>query len=243
MTRRELCALLEENMGTLPEEWDNDGLLVGEKDAPVSSVLLTLDVTEGAIAYAKAHGFDLILSHHPLIFRPLKRVTEGGIGGRVADLIRGNIGVISYHTRFDRAHEGVNDVLAARLGLEDPHPAGDYAVVGTVPETTAAALAARVKAALGAPFVRYADGGRPIRTVAVVGGSGGDFLADVSADALVTGEAGYHTLTDAVGSGVSVLEAGHFHTEFPALSLLADRLSDLGVPKCEIFFSDLLGVC
>jgi dinuclear metal center YbgI/SA1388 family protein len=243
MTRRELWALLAEKTGTLPEEWDNDGLLVGEGNAPVSSVLLTLDATEAAIARAKERGHDLILSHHPLIFRPLKRVTDGGVSGRVFTLAREGIGLISCHTRLDRAHPGVGDALAAALGLKNPCPVGDYAVVGEVEETDAAALAGRVKTALSAPFVRFADGGRPIRTVAVMGGAGEAFLPSVQADAFVTGEAGYHTLTDAVGQGVTLIEAGHYHTEFPVLALLREWLLAWGIQKTEIFSSDLVGAC
>ena len=239
MTRRELCALLEERMATHPEEWDNDGLLVGRGSASVTSVLLTLDVTPAAVAYAKERGFDLILSHHPLIFHPLKRVAEG----RVLDLVEAGIGVISYHTRLDRAHPGVGDALAEALGLAEVAPLGDFSVVGRVPALSACELAERVKMALHAPAVRFADGGRPICTVAVMGGAGEDFFPEAEADAFVTGEAGYHTLTDAVGQGKTLVEAGHFYTEYPVLSLLEKWLSEFGIPKTEIFFSDLVGVC
>lgn len=211
----------------LPLPWDNDGLLVCADGArPMQRLLLSLDVTAGAVRYAVQNGFDAILSHHPFLFSPLRRVSDEDEKGRqVLALLQGDVAVFSYHTRLDAAVGGVNDVLAARLGLREtvPFGEGNMGRVGTVTETTADAFALTVRQALDAPTVSYADGGRPVRRVAVLGGEGKDLIADAAAtgaDLFLSGSLGYHPLTDVVQGGMTLMQAGHYETEAPVLEVL-----------------------
>ncbi len=221
MTVRELYeALACLYPSALSADWDNDGVMVsGCLDAPVHHVLCALDVTEATVGEAKRIGADLILSHHPLIFRPLTSVTEeGAVGRRVTALLTAGISVLSFHTRADAAEGGVNDLLAAALSLGDTVRFGDgLGVIGTLPEEMdGPRLAERVKAALGAPLVLLGDSGRTVRRVAVVGGSGKDEIGAAlaaGADALVSGRLSYETVNEASEMGITLIEAGHFFTE------------------------------
>jgi len=236
MTVLELSRILNQKFPTaLSCEWDNDGLMCCPDGArEVRRVLLTLDVTEAAVKKAKDEHFDLILSHHPLIFKGLKAVSgEDHISKKTIDLIRHGISVMSFHTRLDAAEGGVNDVLAAILGLCDVTPFGEEAIgrVGSLAqETTAEDFARKVKEALHAPVVQLADAGKPVRRVAVLGGNGSDDVEAAraaGADTYVSGELKYHQLTDAPEEGMNLIEAGHFHTEFPVCEMLKTLLAEI----------------
>ncbi len=205
------------------EEWDNVGLLIGDPQQTVHHILVTLDVTDGAIDAALATGADLIVSHHPVIFSPLKQLTADSIPYRLA---ANGIAVICAHTNLDRADGGVNDTLAALLGLSDIHPTADgMCRIGTLPQSvTATALAKSVAQTLDTA-VRVSGSG-DIRTVAVCGGSGGDFLDALApiADAFVTGEVRHHEWL--ATHGVTVIEAGHYATEVPIVDTLCRWLTD-----------------
>ncbi len=223
MTNREVQDYLD---GVMPfasaEDWDNVGLLVGSPDTAVCGILVTLDVTPAAIAAAERVGANLIVSHHPVIFSPLKRLAAEDIVYRLA---AAGIAVISVHTNLDK--DSVNDVLAARLGLCDVTPTADgICRVGHLPQPLPAAdFAAQVGAAL-ATAVRT-NGGGEVATVALCGGSGGDFLPGLvgTADAFVTGEVKHHEWLEANAHGLTVVEAGHYATEVPVVEPLAQRLA------------------
>lgn len=208
--------------------WDNSGLLIGDPDRPVRTAALALDITPEAAAAAHAAGAELIISHHPVIFHPLKRMHPRDPAYLLA---RFELAAICMHTPLDKARGGVNDALAAALGFADAAPLaadGDAAMVrvAALPETDGQGLAARTAAALHTT-VRLADAGKPIRRVALVGGAGADFLPDVAAagiDALITGDASHHDFLDAKQAGVTLIAAGHYETEQPVIAVLADRL-------------------
>lgn len=218
---------------SLAESWDNDGLMVcPDKDAPVRRVLLALDVTENVVDFAIENRFDLILSHHPLIFRPLSSLTEDTpVGRKVIKLIESGITVISFHTRADRVDGGVNDVLADLLELSEVEPLGEDGMgrVGYLEEPiTLEAFAARVKKALGAPILNVADGGDLVHKVALLGGEGKDYLSAAiasDADTYLSGNLGYHTLEDAPELGINLIEAGHYYTEHAVLTFFEELLS------------------
>ena len=107
-------------------DWDNVGLLIGCDNADVKKVLMTIDVTKGVVAEAKKLKCDTILSYHPVIWDGLKRITADGETSHIYDLVRSGINVFSFHTAFDMAAGGVNDGLAAILGLQNPEPIGDF---------------------------------------------------------------------------------------------------------------------
>lgn len=208
------------------EEWDNVGLLVGDTDAPVNRVLVALDTTDGALATAKALDADLILTHHPVIFAPLKRLDSNGLPYRLASA---GIGLVAAHTNLDKATDGVNDALAARFGLENITVAADGMTrLGTLPDATDPATFAKQVATALDTGVRVAAGDTPIRTVAVCGGSGGDFLPDLVdvADAFVTGEVKHHHWLQAVAEGITLIEAGHYATEVPVVDTLCHWLQE-----------------
>lgn len=208
------------------EEWDNPGLLVGDAGAPVNRVLVALDATPGALEAAVAAGADLLVTHHPVIFAPLRRLDANGLPYRLA---AAGISLIAAHTNLDKAADGVNDTLAGLLGLTDVHPGADGMTrVGTLPEAmTPTAFAAMTAAALDTA-VRLGRGADLIRRVAVCGGSGGDFIPDLAgvADAFVTGEVKHHQWLEADAAGLTLIEAGHYATEVPVVDTLCRWLGE-----------------
>ena len=168
------------------EEWDNVGLLVGDGAQPVTGVVVALDATPGALEAARALNANLLITHHPVIFSPLRRLTAEGMPYRLA---AEGIGLIAAHTNLDKAAGGVNDALAACLGLEEVTVAADGMTrIGTLPNPEEATVFAhRIAEALETP-VRV-SGDHRIQRVAVCGGAGGDFAAPLAGqvDAFVTG--------------------------------------------------------
>ena len=209
-------------------DWDNDGLLVSpDPTREVHRVLAVLDVTERVVKAAKENGFDLIVSHHPLVFKPLHSAVLGdGIGGIVADLLASGISVLSYHTRADAAEGGVGDLLASLIGLLDVTPFADGVPrIGRLSEPLpSSALAERIKRATGAPLVRLGGTDRLVSRVALCPGSGDDYIkaaAEAGADLYLSGELGYHALLDADHAGLSLLEIGHDYSEMQIVGALA----------------------
>lgn len=217
------------------EEWDNVGLLAGDGEALVSGIVVTLDVTEEAQRFAGLHGANLLVSHHPLIFHPLRRLTSGGAAYRLA---AAGMHTIAMHTNLDKAAGGVNDVLASLLGLCDVHTLSDGLFrIGRLPQRMEADAFASLVSERLETAVRYARGTRGgIQTVGVCGGAGGDGMDTVlkQADAFVTGELRHHEWLEAVGSGAAVIEAGHYATEAPVVNAVADRLQKL-FPEAKVF--------
>ncbi len=240
MTVSELYQRLEERMPrALSCEWDNDGLMLcPDGNAEVKKVLFTLDVTEEAATYATLGGFDLIVSHHPMIFRPLKGITAP----KYVKLIRKGVSVMSFHTRLDAAEGGVNDVLASLFGLTDTERFTEegIGVIGTLPEAYASAdLASLVKNTLGSPKIEAILSTGPCRRLAIVGGDGKDFIeaaAEAGADAYLTGSMSYNSMIDGEALGITLLAAGHYETETPVLSRLAQWVSEItGGVETEFF--------
>ncbi|MBQ8140716.1 MAG: Nif3-like dinuclear metal center hexameric protein [Clostridia bacterium] len=246
----ELYKFLDKKIpSSLSCEWDNDGLMCcPDEKKEVRRVLVTLDVTSGAVEKAKSENCDVILSHHPLIFKGIKSITPSEcVPAKAIELIRSGIAAMSFHTRLDALAGGVNDVLASKLGLHNtvPFGVGGEAIgrVGTLelpmkPEV----FAELVKKALGAPAVLLADAGRDVYTVALLGGEGGDDIdaaRAAGADTYVSGRLGYHAMTDAPENKINLIEAGHFYTEFPVCDFLASlvKRADRNI-ECVPFFSN-----
>ena len=234
MTVKELYTFLNEKIPpSLSCPWDNDGMMCcPDPEATVKRVLVALDITADVVKAAVSGGYDLILSHHPLIFSPLRALNhDDPIAKKVIRLIRGGIAAFSFHTRLDAVKGGVNDLLAERLGLCNVAPFGvdgeEIGRIGELPqETTLSVFAASVKHATGAPFVTLSDAGRPVRRVAVLGGSGSDdVLAAVraGADTYLSGELKHNWLTEAPERSINLIAAGHFYTE----NQVCNRLCEL----------------
>lgn len=230
----------------LAMEWDNVGLLVGHAGREVSKLLVALDVTERVAEEAIELGANLIVSHHPVMncaWSPVQSVRDDNPQGRLLlRLIESGVGCVCMHTNLDAAEGGVNDALAARLGLADTEKlAGGDGILraGSVAEQNCGSFAAFVKAALGAGSVRFVDTGRPIRKVAVGGGAcGGYFRAAARAgcDALVTADVKYDQFLDAKALGLCLIDAGHFPTENVVCPVLAEYLRK-SFPGLEVLVS------
>ena len=250
MTVIELYRYLDKTVpSSLSCEWDNDGLMCcPDESKTVKRVLVTLDVTGEAIEAAKREGCDVIISHHPLIFKGLKSLSpENYVSSKAIELIKSGIAVFSFHTRLDALSGGVNDILAAKLGVKNTAPFGcDKEAIGRIGVLDAPMslddFAAHVKAALGAPFVLVADAGKAVFKVALLGGEGCDDIAAAKAagaDTYVSGRLGYHALTDAPEENINLIEAGHFYTEHPVCEKLGELVKSAD-EKIEIvpFFSN-----
>ena len=209
----------------LAESWDNVGLLV-DAGRPVDAILTTLDITAPVVEEAVRLGCSLIVSHHPVIFDPIKRITADDLP---ALLLKGGVSAICMHTNLDAAPGGVNDTLAELLGMRDTVSFADgCGRIGTVDATTAKALAELCEDTLG-PGVRYVEAGRPVLRLAEVSGAGGSYwkeALDLGADCLVTGEANHHAACDAKRLGMGLVAAGHWATERPIAGVLAKRLKE-----------------
>ena len=227
--------------------WDNVGLQAGDPSAPVRRALVSLDVTDAVADEAARLGADCIISHHPLLFTPLRSVLAGGPGGLVYRLVRSGVGVISMHTNLDSAPGGLADRFALQFlpsvtgvfGAEPDRPDVFYGRMGGIAPVPLSALLDSVRARLGGPL-RYA--GDPARTVSVLAllcGAGRDYIdeaARLGADAYITADLGYHAFQRAVELGLAVVDAGPYQTEQCAPVLLAEAVRR-AAPAVEIIAS------
>lgn len=234
-TVKELYSYLSGQIPTsLSSEWDNDGLMVcPDSSAIVNNVLLTLDVTSGALKRAAELGCCVVISHHPLLFHPLKSITDAGaVSQRAIYALQNNITVVSFHTRLDAVIGGVNDVLASIFELYDISnfgPVGDENIgrIGMLKNVmTLHEFSVFVKDMLGSPAVLVTgDLKREVRKVALVGGDGKSFFpaaVSAGADVFITGRASFDVTVDAPESNIAVIEAGHYYTEAPVLHAIGD---------------------
>ena len=215
MTVRELYAFLEEKMPrSLSCDWDNDGLMVCPDDTrEVRRVLVALDITAAVAEQAIKEGYDLVVSHHPLIFHPLKAVAPGeATVNKVIRLLTSGVSAMSFHTRLDAVTGGVKDVLANAIGLQNVTPFGKDAAL--------------VKEVTGAPYVQISDAGKLVSRVAVLGGGGAGesgAAAAAGADTYLTGDLRHDQLTEAPERGMNMIAGGHFFTE----NLVCNRICEM----------------
>jgi len=208
-------------------EWDNSGILVGDMNAPVKKIAVCLDATNFSLDKANEFGADLLITHHPIIWDPLKFVPSDTV---ISKAIRLGLNVISCHTNWDLADGGVNCVLSTMLGLKDVKKLGEGELamvrVGTLPlKMTARDLAGLVSDALDT-VVSVSSPDKEVLTVGVCGGAGASFLPDLRnvADVLVTGEAKHNHFLDATEYGISLISAGHYETENISMPVLMNLL-------------------
>lgn len=234
------------------EDWDNIGLLAGRRDKEVGTVYIALDATDDVIGEAVRLGADLLLTHHPLIFKKLGRInTDDFIGRRVYELIRNDISYYAMHTNFDVM--GMADAAADELSLtdrqvlnvtyEDDISKEGCGRVGRLREHMSVAdLAELVKAKFHVPNVRvFGDLGDIVETAAVMPGSGGDYIRDAlrtGADVMITGDISHHEGIDAVAQGITVIDAGHYGIEKLFISYMEEflrrEMRGLQIYKAEI---------
>ena len=246
MTVKELYEKLDTRIPkSLSEEWDNDGLMCSaDTSAEVKKALLTLDVTEEIVDFAIERSYDLIISHHPLIFKPVSRISEDNhVARKIIKLINNDISVFSFHTRLDKVSGGVNDTLAKLFDLQDVESFGEGELgrVGNLPrELELDEFLDLTKTALGADSVRLANGYNVVKRVALVGGDGKDFVSDAiaaGADTYVSGRISYNLMEEAAELGINLIEAGHYHTEAPVLGFLAELLNTYDI-SLTVDFAD-----
>jgi dinuclear metal center YbgI/SA1388 family protein len=237
-----LESLNEEAPFSLAESWDNVGLLVGNPEQQVTTVLAGLDPTNKLLDEAIRIGANTIITHHPVIFKPLSVINTAEPGGRLLEKALANrIAIIGCHTNFDSASEGVSDYLAHRLGLENLSPlvpsSNDNSTttglgrIGVYPTPLASTdFLARVLDVLNLPCVQTA-GTLPheVTTVAVCGGSGSD-LASIAfkkeADVYLSAEIKHSTAIWAVENDFCIIDGTHYATEKPAVTLLVKKLRE-----------------
>ena len=235
MNAKQLYQKFEERIpSSLREPWDNDGVMcLPDGSSEILRALVALDVTEEIVDYAIERGFDLIVSHHPLVFKPLSSIDEENhISRKLIKLICSGITVFSFHTRADKLVGGVNDRLADILGMYDTKPfgEGDLGRIGTIDEPMEIQdFAYRVKQLIGADAVRYADGFSDVHKVAVVGGDGKGYVKaaiEAGADTFLSGRIGYNVMEEATEMGINLIEAGHYYTESHISEFFRDLIID-----------------
>ncbi len=211
-------------------EWDNSGLLVGNAENEVSKIGVVLDITPDAVEYAHKNGIDLIVSHHPVIFRAVKSFLDGYVAFNLAKY---GISAICAHTCLDITKVGVNKALADALGIENSVPLTDMGElsmirVAEIPETDGAMLAKYVAKKLNTG-VRVSNKAKRIKKIALCGGAGGDFISDVAkagCDAYITGDVSHHEFLDGNEKNICLIAAGHFETENPVVAVLDKKIKE-----------------
>lgn len=235
----------------MKEDWDNVGLNCGHMDRPVKKILVALDPFTQVCQEAKEVGADLLVTHHALLWKP-GFITDADTQGRnTLFLIENGIAHINAHTNLDCAPGGVNDELARKLALVNVRVIRPQGVdesgaewgllrMGDVPEQPLDAFLNRVKTLLGNEGLRYVDGGKPVRRVAVGGGSCAGGMREVVAagcDTFVTADIKYNQFWDARDLGLNLIDAGHFHTENPVVAVLAKKIA-AAFPEVEVKISE-----
>ena len=234
----------------MKESWDNVGLNCGRMDKEVKAILVALDPFEGVCKEAADVGADLLVTHHALLWNPGFITDETQQGKNTLFLIEHGIPCINAHTNLDCAPEGVNDTLAKVLGLSEVQvvsPVGtdeqgrEYGLLrcGFVKEQPLEDFLQHVKDVLDCDGLRYADGGKPVRKVCVGGGACGSELMDAyhaGCDTFVTADVKYNQFWDARDLGMTIIDAGHFHTENPVVKVLAEKIQK-AFPEIRVVLS------
>lgn len=216
----------------LAEPWDNVGLMTGRYNKHVRKIMLALDITKEVVEQAINGKVDLIITHHPLIFKPFKALNDAQWQQELLlTLAENQIAVYSAHTNLDAVSGGVNDNLAKALEIDDYDILDEESHIGRIGMVTPTSIeqfASLVKKKLAADYVIVGNAGKGVHKVAVCGGAGADFIEKAlskGADTFVTGDIKYHDAQRAVFNGLNIIDAGHQATERLVLENLADRLS------------------
>lgn len=233
--------------------WDNVGLLVGDMNREVRKVLITLDTDARIVQEAINNGCDLILSHHPVFFAPIKRITaDNDTGKMIGLLIKNDISLIVAHTNMDVTKGGINDELARLFELEnvrvlEENPVNPECGLGRIGELRVQMnfreLAEYTKKVLGVDAVRIA--GNPdvmVKTIAVAGGSCSEVISLAyakGAQAIVTGDMKYHDTINNINEGMNIIDAGHYGTEINVLDLFEKAIAGLGVESVKSANADV----
>ena len=253
MLCRELIEKLEELAPkSLACDWDNPGFLAGRGDKKIKKVLVALDATDRVVEQAVREQADLLLTHHPLIFRALKQVNDTNfISRRIVTLLQADISYFAMHTNFDAAPGCMADLAAKRLGIRDGYPLEVTGEVSGVPvgigktgaltePVTLDALAELVKQAFGLPFVlAYGSNAvrEPVSRIAVSPGAGGSMIRyalEQKAQVLITGDIGHDDAIDAAAQGMVIIDAGHYGLEHIFIPFMAEYVARVSEGAIEV---------
>ena len=228
-----ICDLLQEinNFASfdLCAEWDNSGLIIGDYDSEVKKIAVTLDAVPEAVIKASELNCNLLITHHPLIFRGLKQINYNNwLGLAIKEAIKREINIIALHTNFDRAESGVNSILAKKINLEDCENLSDYGIKGNLREKMSLKKFLEfVKNSWNLTQIDYYfENEREIKRVALCGGSGSEFWEFArDCDIYITCDMKYHELIDAVRSGLVMALCNHGEMEQASLQGLAEKFN------------------
>lgn len=226
------------------ESWDNSGLQIGSLNKNIKNIMLTLDMNSYVLKYAVNNNIDLIITHHPFLFSGVKSIDFNTYEGSVIkEMIINDISLYSMHTSFDMATYGVNHKLAEKLNIVDYHVLHEvnidlsgYGGIGTIDAIEPVNIveyAKIVKEQLNADHVKLFcnDEKKSVKRVAFCGGSGSDFIDDAiqkKADVYITGDIKYHQAQTALRNNLCIVDAGHYYTEYHAITLIKDVLDKIG---------------
>lgn len=222
----------------LKEDFDNVGLMVGDRKKEIKKILLALDCTKEVIEEAKELKADLILTHHPLIFKkPSSITTDTLLGSKIIELIKNDINLYSAHTNWDSVKDGINDTIVKMLGMKweaimdkVDEDAGIGRVITLEKEMTLKEIIEVTKTALKSNGLRYVgDLEKKISKLAIINGSGQSYLEQariMGAELVITGDTSYHFASDYREMGISIIDIGHFNSEWPVLIEVAKKVEE-----------------
>lgn len=251
MTVRDIANVIEEFAPLrLQEDYDNAGLQVGDPESTVNAVMLCLDVTMEVLEEANRRQCDMIVSHHPLIFRGLKSLTGADETQRIViKALEAGVAIYAAHTNLDSAWNGVSHEMAHMLGLKDirvlvpSQPGADtgLGVVGNVDPTPTLEFLRKVKEKFNVKALRYSTQSSKIvvKRVALCGGSGASFIRDAiaaDADIYITGDVKYHEFAG-YGDDILIADIGHYESELCSMKIFS-RIIRQQYPKLVVYFSD-----
>lgn len=228
----------------LKEDFDNVGLMVGDRNKSVNKVLLALDCTLKVIEEAKRENVDLIITHHPLIFRKPSNITTDTLQGKkIIELIKNDISLYSSHTNLDSAENGLNNTIVSILGFKDSaileknksvNSAGLGRIVNLDKEIKLENLIDQVKTKLNISNLRVVKGNDKVSKIAIINGSGQDFIGkamQLGVDTVITGDTTYHFASDYKEMGINILDVGHFSSEqivfFNVMKQIESKFKDI----------------
>ena len=257
MKVKDFCNIME-NIAPkrLKENFDNVGLQVGNRNNEVKKILVALDCTLDVIEEAKREKADLIFSHHPLMFiKPSNITTDTIQGKKIIELIKNNITLYSAHTNLDSVKNGLNDRIVNMLGFksnrimevnEEDNESGLGRIVTLEEEKRLEEIIGLVKIRLEIKNLRFVGNKEnKIKKIAIINGSGQDFFGKAEkqgVDCIITGDTTYHRVNDFKEMGISIIDIGHFYSEWPVMiSLIKDLEMDIkDGENIEIIFSKLI---
>lgn len=245
MITKDIINFLEEKYPrSNAEEWDNVGLLVGNNKKDVKKIQLSIDATEKAVDYAAQNNVDMIVTHHPLIFKPLKSIVMSELSGRkIIKLIENGLNLYSVHTNLDSSKDGLNDYILELLEVKkykiiDINANDETAGIGRMytleEKITILEYADFIKTKMKIKNVRVIsnDLKSKVKKIALINGSGMSYwrkVKSLGADLFITGDIGYHDALDAKESGLHLIDIGHFESENCFSELLKKNLEEIGL--------------